>query len=129
MQVQRINNNQPSFQAGITLHIAKGMMDAEEITKSIALANKIGTSADIIDVTIGSIRKPNPQNPNTWYPIQILTCIGRKLDKIDLGQTKVLSPGEELQRPSERLSKLLEKLAEKNSPEHKKALPFDDFWE
>lgn len=114
MQIQKISNNQPSFNAKLTVSANSKMIGSSEIGSLKDLAKKIGSPKDLIQISIGQICKPNHGDATTWYSIEVLSCIGQKLQCRNMGQAKVLAAGEELPKPFDVLSKFLNRLAETN---------------
>lgn len=112
MKIQNVKNNQ-SFKAGLKFHVLPGRINHAEEKELKNLAAKIGTSKDLIDVTIMRICKADFKNPKSYYGMDVETTIGNTEGSFTLGQAKVLAQGEELPTPYQVLKPWLINLAEK----------------
>lgn len=118
MQVQKINNNQPSFSAKLNIYTAEKMIGFKQIAELKELADKVGTSEDKIDVIISSITRHDMGNDCAGatidsYSMKALTYIRGKFGKADLGQERGAFTEHKISEvmPFEVLSKWLNELA------------------
>lgn len=138
MQIQSINNNQPSFRMKLNLKISKRFITPEEINILIKKAQKASSPSDIIQAEIKSRRGRTKEGgfrlvpliggrPFKHYKMEVMTSINGQLSHYDyvlyyISEGKKLIPvyqpfSNKIQKqitPFDVLNKFIDKLAKKH---------------